>query len=646
MKKIILFALLSFIYSSGSFGQKLPVEAFSQLPDVSNLVLSPDGTRVASAVRIDLPDRKGTAVQTINLKTKESKFLMFFENTSFILNGISWKDNKTLLVYSFAATKQKNWGYWQRNYDKVRITRLAFVNTQNGQITTPFTSMFLSQFDEAPEDLDTVIDSLPNDPNHVLMAVYGRVYKVNIHKGSTDLIPNQPKTFYANVTDTNHRLRAGYHYDDGGKVTVKYFDLEQEKWFDLAKYQGGFSSDEITVLGFSHDPNELFLNAYHNDRWAVFKVNLKDNNLKRELVLADDKYDVSGYLVYSEDQKKIIGVSGREDGGTHFFDKELNQLQEKINKAMPQTANYIYSFSEDLNQFIVFSISAKESGTYYLGQRSPLKLNAIAYRYKNLPPNMLADVKRIEYKARDGLVIEAFLTLPKNKPEKNLPTLMFPHGGPHARDNSNFDYWAQFFANKGYAVLQMNFRGSYGQGLTHMTAGLKQWGKEMQTDIEDGARYLIAKGIADPNAVAIVGASYGGYAALMGTVRTPDLYRCAISFAGVSDVYKKVVNTRDGTDSYNVVDEQIGTGAKFLKDISPINHAEAIKKPILLIHGENDRQVEIEHSEKMHKALLKAGKDVEFLTLPLEDHYLTNESNRIATFKAMDKFLDKCIPAH
>lgn len=397
-------------------------------------------------------------------------------------------------------------------------------------------------------------------------------------------------------------------------------------------------------MGFSQDPNELYINAYHNDRWAVFKVNLKDKDLKRELVLADDKYDISGYLLYSSDQKKVIGISGSEDGGTFFLDQELKQLQSKIDKAMPLTRNYIYSFSSDINKFIVYSTGPKESGTYYLGQLSPLKLEALAYRYKQLPPENLADMKRIEYKARDGLTIESFLTLPKGKPAKNLPTLMFPHGGPHARDNDSFDYWAQFFANKGYAVLQMNFRGSYGQGLAHMTAGLKQWGKEMQTDIEDGAHYLIDQGISDPKSIAIVGASYGGYAALMGAIKTPDFYRCAISIAGVSDVFKLAIERRDPTDSYNVVDEQIGTGAKFLKDISPLNHAAEIKKPILLIHGENDRQVEIEHSIEMHKALVKEGKEVEFITLPLEDHYLTNEANRIATFKAMDKFLDKCNP--
>jgi dipeptidyl aminopeptidase/acylaminoacyl peptidase len=191
----------------------------------------------------------------------------------------------------------------------------------------------------------------------------------------------------------------------------------------------------------------------------------------------------------------------------------------------------------------------------------------------------------------------------------------------------------------------MNFRGSSGYGFSHRQAGLKKWGKEMQDDVEDGARYLIDKGIADPDKIAIIGASYGGYAALMGTVRTPDFYKCAISVAGVSNVFDLVLKNRAFWRTYNVVDEQIGTGRKFLNDISPINHVDKIKVPILLIHGDNDRQVEPDQSIEMHDRLQKADKSVEFLLLPNEDHYLSIEKNRIDTFMAMDKFLDKCLPA-
>jgi dipeptidyl aminopeptidase/acylaminoacyl peptidase len=257
---------------------------------------------------------------------------------------------------------------------------------------------------------------------------------------------------------------------------------------------------------------------------------------------------------------------------------------------------------------------------------------------------VLSSVKRIEYKARDGVKIEAYLTLPKGGKEKNLPTLMFPHGGPIARDSKAFDYWAQFFANRGYAVLQMNFRGSAGQGLEFRNSGLKKWGKEMQDDIEDGALELVKRGITDPNKICIVGASYGGYAALMGVVKTPDRYKCAISVNGVSNVFDLVKDNRAFWRTYNVVDEQIGNDNKTLREISPVNYAKKIKAPVLLIHGELDRQVEIKHSYQMRDAMEKAGKNVQFIEQAGEDHYLSNEAMRVQTFKAMDDFLAEYLP--
>ena len=322
----------------------------------------------------------------------------------------------------------------------------------------------------------------------------------------------------------------------------------------------------------------------------------------------------------------------------------MQKLQEQVDGALPKTKNYISSLSYDLQKYIVSSASDIDSGTYYLGQRNPAKLDAVAYRYKTLTPDLMATKKRITYKARDGLEITAYLTLPKKGAQKNLPTIMLPHGGPISNDDDSFDYWVQYLSNKGYAVLQMNFRGSSGQGLEFRNAGLKNWGMAMQDDIEDGAKKLIGDGIADANAIGILGASYGGYAALMGAVKTPDFYKFAISVAGVSNVYDLVKDNRAFWRGYNVVDEQIGNDNNHLREISPVNYANKIKIPILLIHGDSDRQVDKKHSEQMHTALQKEGKNVTYLSLPDEDHFLTNEDSRRATFRAMDEFLDKYFP--
>lgn len=265
----------------------------------------------------------------------------------------------------------------------------------------------------------------------------------------------------------------------------------------------------------------------------------------------------------------------------------------------------------------------------------------MAKRYERLSPEMLAEKQRITYKARDGLEIEAYLTLPKNSKKKsNLPTIIFPHGGPISHDGSGFDYWTQFFQNKGYAVLQMNFRGSSGYGFDFMREGIKNWGKAMQTDIEDGTKWMIEQGYSDQDNICIVGASYGGYAALMGAALTPDLYKCVVSFAGVSDL-PKLVKSKWAYTSYELAKEQFGTDYRDMKKRSPYFLAEKITAPVLLIHGEKDRVVNIDQSKKMRKSLKLKDKDVKFVKLKDGTHFLNIQNNRLTTFREMDTFLSK-----
>lgn len=639
----MLLLLLLSVVSITTLAKPVPLEYFAQLPDVSGVELSPDGNKLASMVRVDLPDQKGISVQVTNLSTGKSDIVLFSDNAKYVIHRLQWKDNVTLLAYGFSPEELEFRGSSNMHTYKTRVTRVVFVNTNSGEVTKPFTPMFLSQFRTPPAQLDDVIDLLPDDSKHVLMHVNGTIHKVNIEDGTSKTYGNQSRNFTPRYTDRQHRLRAGFYYDNDN-ITVRYYDLEDKKWKDFITYKGLFSEDAVNILGFGNNPNILYFTAYHNDKLAVFSVDLSDPDLKRELIFNHDRYDVTGSLLYSRKQQKVVGLVGEGTDHTVFFEEKLRNIKKAVDKAIPNASNRFYSFSDNMQRFLIYSSGPKESGTYYLVKTDPLEISAVAYRYKNLPPEVLGPVKTVNYKARDGLEIEAHLTLPSGLEAKNLPAIMLPHGGPIARDSNIFDYWAQFFASKGYAVLQMNFRGSSGHGYSHMKSGLAKWGEEMQDDVEDGARYLIEKGIADPERIAIVGASYGGYAALMGAVKTPDFYQCAVSVAGVSNVRELVLDARLFFRSYNVVDEQIGNDAKHLKDISPVNHAEKIKVPILLVHGELDQQVAIDQSEQMHDALLKHNKEVEYVILPNEDHYLSIEDNRLLTFRSMDKFIDKCLP--
>jgi len=660
IQKIIPMVFISMwsIFTVKAAVQTMPVETFASLPDSSMVSLSPNGKKLVSLIRIANEHVNGVTVEVTTLANGEKKQLLSSDNSKYFIRDLRWKDNKTLLVTAyFPSERDSNIGGRGQVKFKSRDFRLYILNTESGDINRPFTRNFLKKFHFLPSNLANVIDVLPDDPEHILMslpatsaqfeqnvAIFSSevVYKVNISNKNNRVIQPRLTGVYNWQTDRQHNVRVGSSFKDG-IVTTHIKDIDSGDWQELWPYKV-FSEDEVNVKGFGQNPNELYISAYHNKRKAIFKVNLKDPKLKRELIYAHDFYDVNGGLLYSKTAKKVIGLGSYEEGGTVFFDSDLQTIQTSINKSLTNTANYIYSLTDDMQSYIVYSTGDTESGTYYLGQRKPTKLSAIKYRYNNLPPQALVKVQEYTYKARDGLKIQGYLALPHGEVKNNLPTIVFPHGGPQARDSKAFDYWMQFFASKGYAVLQMNFRGSDGQGIIHRSAGLKNWGKEMQDDIEDGAKQLIADGISNANKICIAGASYGGYAALMGAVKTPGFYQCAISIAGVSSVYDLVRDNRNFLASYNVVEAQIGSMGSHLHAISPVTRAKEIKVPVLLVHGDSDRQVNVKHSRNMRDELEKSGKEFTYVELVNEDHYLANEMNRLATFNAMSEFLDEHLP--
>ncbi len=251
----------------------------------------------------------------------------------------------------------------------------------------------------------------------------------------------------------------------------------------------------------------------------------------------------------------------------------------------------------------------------------------------------MSEHKRISYKARDGIEITGYLTLPKTG-EAPYPTIIHPHGGPGARDVDGFDYWTSFFAHRGYAVLRPNFRGSTGYGYEFSQSQMGGWGMAMQDDLEDGLNWLVEDGIANNDKVCIVGASYGGYAARMGIAKTPDLYKCAVSFSGVSSLKQLVSDSRKYVNS-KWVKNQIGSDSDDLKMRSPYYQVENIKTPILVIHGEDDRVVDVKQSRMFADELEDEDKSFEYIELENGDHYLSIQRNRHAAFEAIDEFLKK-----
>jgi dipeptidyl aminopeptidase/acylaminoacyl peptidase len=305
----------------------------------------------------------------------------------------------------------------------------------------------------------------------------------------------------------------------------------------------------------------------------------------------------------------------------------------------------IISIDNDLNRMIVRIGTADNPGLIYMFERTTGQLTKLADINETIGNKRLARAKYVQYDARDGLEIEAVLTLPRGREAKNLPVIAMPHGGPWGHDKLSYDYWAQFLANRGYAVIQPNFRGSTGYGETFLRKGQGQMGFAMQDDITDGVNWLVNQGIADPKKICIVGASYGGYAAMWGVVKDPDFYRCAISIAGVSNLRREVndfggnVYSRTHKNSWNKMTPDF-------KAVSPIYSVDKIEVPLMLIHGRKDVTVDYKQSVIMEKAMRKAGKPVEFVLLPKADHYFTREPDRLLLLQQMESFLSKHNPAY
>jgi dienelactone hydrolase len=329
-----------------------------------------------------------------------------------------------------------------------------------------------------------------------------------------------------------------------------------------------------------------------------------------------------------------------------MFDAAADARVRGTRKAFPGQSVRFESWTDDFSTMVVFTSGGDDSGTYWLVNVAKGSADPIGQAYPGVKPADVGPIRMVDWKAADGLELHGVLSLPPGRPAKNLPLVVMPHGGPWARDYPVFNWWAQAFASQGYAVFQPNYRGSTELGLKLYEAGLGEYGRKMQTDISNGVAELARQGIVDPKRTCIVGASYGGYSALMGVTILHPGYRCSVSVAGLSNVgaFNAYIGDKGGDDSGSRRDFRAFVGPGDLGQISPVRFAKDASAPILLIYGKDDTQVPIEQSTQMQRALLAAGKPVDLITLPHEDHFLSREETRIITVKASVAFVEKYNP--
>jgi dipeptidyl aminopeptidase/acylaminoacyl peptidase len=377
---------------------------------------------------------------------------------------------------------------------------------------------------------------------------------------------------------------------------------------------------------------------------GLYIYDLSQKRQTRKL-LHNDQYDVSD-VIMSPDGKKVVGAAYVGDVSERvFFDPEYESRIEVIQAKLPGYQIDILDQTPEGKKVIFKASTPSVAGILYVYNSATGTLDNLGYDYPDIAKIIQGDVTSVKYTARDGFKISGYLTTPPaiadGMPFKNQPFIILPHGGPYARDEQSFDYLAQYFASRGYSVLQMNFRGSSGLGLAHQQAGRKNW-EVMQEDIEDGARWLATKGYADPKRICIAGWSFGGYAALMGAIKNPDLYTCAISVAGVTDLYDLINDRKKYRFGRHVAKSSIINGFSSrdaIKENSPVKRADELEVPVFMAHGTLDIPVHFDQFTRMKRALDKSGAKSTFVELKGGNHSLTTTAHRTKLLRAMDKFL-------
>ncbi|MEM9232970.1 MAG: S9 family peptidase, partial [Pseudomonadota bacterium] len=397
-------------------------------------------------------------------------------------------------------------------------------------------------------------------------------------------------------------------------------------------------------------PNKAFVASAHDGETAALYVyDIATDSFEKELFRSEVS-DVYGVAQRAEDGAALGVIFAENDADIHWFgDNFARHVLDQVKKALPGYSVTLKSLNANDTHSVIFAEKGNSPGQYYMYDHDAGSLVALPPQYPSLEGMKMGQTFVTSYAARDGLEIPAYITLPPSysslEEAEDLPFIVLPHGGPNARTFTGFDWEVQFLVSRGYGVLEMNFRGSSGYGQGFREAGDREWGQAMQDDITDGTKWLIDQGFAATNRIAIMGHSYGGYAALMGVVKTPDLYQCAVTHGAVTDLPRLIRHETQfvGGKYWTRRIGRLWGDREMLRENSPALRAAEIKVPVLLFHGEEDRVVIVDQTERMVSGLKRQGKEHIYVELPKGSHYLNVGNNRLIFLKKTEAFLGECL---
>lgn len=598
----------------------IPIEDFFRNPQRTAYSLSPDGNYWAFLAPYQ--DRQNIYVQKIG----SADTVRVTAITDRDLSGFSWATNDRLLyVRDFGGDE---------NFHLYSIK----IDGTDEKDLTPFAGVKAMMIDDLPEDDDHILVGL-NKRNPQIFDPY----RINVHTGAMEQVAENPGNVGEWLTDHEGKIRVAVT-TDGVNSTILYRATEKDAFRPVVTTN---FKESLSPMYFDFDNKETVyaLSNIGRDKIAVVKMNIASGK-ELEKIFEHPDVDVS-YMSYSRKRKVPTTISFTTWKREYkFVDKDIESLYQRLERDLKGYEIAISSTNKNEDRFIVRTYSDRSLGAYYFYDKNTDKLEKITDVSPWIKEEELASVKPIEYTSRDGFTIHGYLTLPVGVEAKNLPVVVNPHGGPWHRDVWTYNPELQFLANRGYAVLQINFRGSTGYGRKFWEASFKQWGLAMQDDVTDGVDWLIKQGIADSSRIAIYGGSYGGYCTLAGITFTPNKYACAVDYVGVSNLFTFMNTIPPYWELYrDMLHEMVGNpnnpeDSARMHATSPVYHVDKIKAPLLIAQGAKDPRVNQAESDQMVDALRKRNVEVEYILKENEGHGFRNQENRFEFYHKMEAFLE------
>lgn len=615
----------------------LPLEHFFRNSERSGYQISPDGRHISYLAPYQ--DRMNIFVQSLDEESQLGAPLRLTNETERSIGGYMW-ESPTRILYMKDDGGDENYHLYGVKLDGTD----------------------LRNYTDLPEVRVSLIDELEDVPGQVLIGMNQRnpevfdPYRLDLESGQLTLLCQNPGNYQGWCTDHAGRLRIVYAIVDGVNTQILYRDNEDEDFRPILTTN---FKEEVNICFFTPDNRNVWaVSNLGRDRSALVLLDPRTGQELEELY-SHDRYDV-GSVSYSRRYKKLLSAycTGHHTPVRHFFDEEARLRRECIQAHFPKHRVAVADTDRSEEHCLLYVGSDRTRGSYYYYHEPTDRVAHIADTAPWIHEEEMSPMHAVSYTTSDGLLIEAYLSLPLGidlhltdegialpQEQAPLPLIVNPHGGPWARDTWGYSSEVQFLCSRGYAVFQMNFRGSTGYGRNFLEASYKQWGLKMQDDITEGVQWLIARGIADANRIAIYGGSYGGYATLAGICFTPELYRCAIDYVGVSNLFTFMQTIPPyWRPMLEMMYEQVGhpkNDREQLAATSPALHADKITCPLFIAQGANDPRVNKAESDQMVEALRARGIEVEYMVKDNEGHGFRNQENRFEFYRTMENFLAK-----